>query len=121
MTNPFTRPSNITVPEMELIKKSGVGEWCSLGKERPDAGDRDTERNVIRANVIMYLAHGGEPNYPVHPKGVQLRHAWIDDALDFQSCIITRPLVLENCHFAEEPNFLAAQTGMISLFVRIVL
>ena len=92
MTNPFKLPDDLTGPEQELIAKAKAGEWCSLGDKRPGKDDRDDERNVIRAIVIMHLALGGDDQEPVHPQGVQLSGAWIDVALDLQSCIITRPL-----------------------------
>lgn len=114
MKNPFPLPKGLTQPEQDLVAKVKAGEWCRLGTERPGKDERKDAQNVIRASVIMHLAHGGDPDDPVHPKGVQLLGAWITGKLDFDSCTLTCPLWLQDCHVEVEPDFLYAQAQIIS-------
>ena len=86
-----------------------------IADERPGKADRDPAHNLIRATVIQHLALGGDPDDPVHPKGVQLTGAWIDGKLDFHSCTLSRPLWLHDCHIDEAPDFIDASASAIGL------
>jgi hypothetical protein len=51
----------------------------------------------------------------VHPQGVILSDAWISGELDFDSCTLSRPLWLQQCHIEKPPNFQHARTQIIGL------
>jgi hypothetical protein len=44
-----------------------------------------------------------------------LSDAWISGELDFDSCTLSRPLWLQQCHIEKPPNFQHARTQIIGL------
>ena len=105
MTNPFKLPDDLTDPEKDLIAKAKAGQLCSLGSKRPGENDDDKARNVIHAEVVMHLALGGDPEDPVHPKGIQLQGGWIVGRLRLQHAALSRPVGLYECYIESDQYF----------------
>ena len=83
-----------TLAERRLIDACRKGEICDLGLCRPEKLSADTK---IDAALVRFLALGGDESAPVHEKGVHLRGAWLDGALDLGDCDVARPIILSNC------------------------
>ena len=115
MANPFKLPDNLTGPEDDLIAKAKAGQLCSLGSKRPGENEHDKARNVIRAEVVMHLALGGDPEDPVHPKGIQLQGGWIVGQLRLQHAALSRPVGLYESYIELEPILQHTRAGLINL------
>ena len=59
----------------------------------------------VRAELIRFLARGGNGDYPVDPHGVGLMGAWITGTLALEGCCDLRMLDLHACHFVQAPIF----------------
>jgi hypothetical protein len=86
--------SKLTPSERRLIDACRQGEICELGPGRPEMMSADTK---IDANLVRFLALGGDESAPVHEKGVRLHGAWLDGVLDLGDCDLVRPIILSNC------------------------
>lgn len=119
--NPPKRPKgraltdfeNLSEAEKKLIACTASGMVCDLGKNVPDQPSR---HNVIRPELIRFLALGGDENAPVHEKGVRVVGAWIGSAtgedprgLDFEGARLTTTLLLFNCYLQTPPIFIGSQ------------
>lgn len=71
--------------------------------------------NFIRAGLLRFLLLGGDPQTPVHEKGVRLRGAWISDPLDLQGCGVTKPAWFIQCRFEEQVNLQDAHIKQFNL------
>lgn len=92
--------------ENEMIACARMGEPCFLGDStRPEASSKE---RLIRAELIRFLALGGDDETPVHEKGVTLQGAWIEGELDCFGAELPHNLMLFECHFTHQPNFLDA-------------
>jgi len=80
------------VEEATLPNRTVVGDGA-----RPTAANKDV---TVRATLVRHLLLTA----PLHDKGVRLRGAWIDGALDLQGCDCARDLSLSQCHLAEPLN-----------------
>ena len=83
--------------EWKLLEACAQGEWCVLGEERPTAA---TETTRIRAELLRFIALGGDEENSLHEKGVQLSGAYIiceNGRLDFEGCVIPENLTLLIC------------------------
>ena len=121
------RPTNLAhgrwlgdFPRLTAAEKALVA-YCARGEEwkprnwdetRPEA---PTRANTIRADLIRFLALGGDPAHPVHELGVMLRGAWIADVFDVHQCRLPVRLNFRWCRFAASPSFLAASLPELSL------
>lgn len=85
--------------ERSLVANCARGEPTVLGKERPEEA---TEDNRIRAELIRFLALGGDEWHPVHESGVNLMHAWIEGELRLEACKVDFPLTLIRCQFTDD-------------------
>lgn len=102
---------NLSEAEKKLIACAWRGEVCQLGESVPE---KPTLDNVIRPELIRFLALGGDEEAPVHAKGVQLRGAWIGSAepgknslaLDFDGARMATRLGLVNCYFTTNVKFI---------------
>lgn len=98
----------LSAAEKRLLECCARGEpWKPVGwnGERPEEG---AEANTIRAELIRFLALGGDDVHPVHEAGVMVRGAWVVGTLDLQHCHVTVLLSLQRCQLVEAPIFLAA-------------
>jgi hypothetical protein len=86
--------SKLTPSERRLIDACRQGAICELGPGRPEMMSADTK---IDANLVRFLALGGDESAPVHEKGVRLHGAWLDGVLDLGDCDLVRPIILSNC------------------------
>lgn len=105
----------LSAAEKRLVECCWRGEvWEPEGwnGERPEAA---TAANTIRAELIRFLALGGDELHPIHESGVMMRCAWIAGVLDLhQSCAEAR-LDLKRCYFAETPILMAARLPELAL------
>jgi len=62
----------------------------------------------IRAELIRFLARGGNADHPVDPRGVRLFGARVTGKLDLEACRDLRPLWLWACVFVEHVNLSSA-------------
>ena len=75
-------PKKLTAPEVALIEATANGKYCELGDgTRPSENSTDPTR-IIRAEVIIFLALGGDDKNTVDPRGVSLLGAYIPNQLD---------------------------------------
>lgn len=79
---------DLSPAELELVSHSASGTLCSLS-------GRPTDQVRVRAPVLYELCVG--TRWPVHPKGVQLAGAWVDQPLDFEYATLRVPLLLGKC------------------------
>ncbi len=125
--NPPKRPKgraltdfeNLSDAEKKLIDCAVRGEICELGNTVPEA---PTPKNLIRPELIRFLALGGDDEAPVHEKGVLLRGAWIGAAtgedpcgLDLGGARLTSRLGLISCNFPSRLTFQDAHATSLSL------
>jgi hypothetical protein len=82
--------------------KAGIGG----GSERPDV---ISSINRIRAELIRFLALGGDALHPVPEQGVMLFGAWITGKLNLHLCRAASPLFLEKCVVEKAPFLASAQ------------
>jgi sRNA-binding regulator protein Hfq len=89
-----TTPHGLYPAEERLLASAREGELCEIDGTRPEAASPE---NKVRAQFVRFLALGGDGGAPVHERGVWLRGAYIEGALDLQGCEGVRPLFLWNC------------------------
>jgi hypothetical protein len=108
-TNPESEISMIGAlfpAEQKLIDHASVGTCCLL-----DGTSLDQRR--VRAEIICGLLL--ENRWPVHPRGVRLCGAIIDEALDAEHTALNAPLVLERCELRAGFTFRSARATLIEL------
>jgi hypothetical protein len=87
--------------EAELLRCAPLGLSAGLpGKQDCPEDTTDPDRRV-RAALIRWLLLGGRSadRLRTHPKGVQLRGAWVDGKLDLASCSINGDMAINFCLF----------------------
>jgi hypothetical protein len=109
---------NLSEAEKKLIDCAARGEMCVLGESVPAA---PTIENLVRPELIRFLALGGDEDAPVHEKGVQLKGAWIGAGpdedpreLDFDGARLTTRLALWSCNFPSRLTFRDARAISLS-------
>jgi hypothetical protein len=106
---------DLSAAERRLVECCARGEeWMPEGcdGERPEAA---TPGNTIRAELIRFLALGGDDAHPVHENGVMVWGAWVAGTLDLHQCHAKVRMDLRRCHFAERPIFIAAHLPELDL------
>ena len=109
-----------TSAEQKLIDAAACGQVADYSSGNPEQ-DRPAEgaswglERAVRAAVIYALATGSGPDWPVHGKGVRLKGAKIEGALDFEAAKIACPLGLVNCRIASRFVFRDASAHSIVL------
>ncbi len=129
--------------EQSLLKAAQDGSPCKLLNGQCSTPDAQTEQNFVRATFVRFLALGGDADYPVHEKGIQLEYAWIGAAqevgvdqnqeenqscsilnykknLDLARCKDVLPLFLNHCKFEGNIVLEDARTRTIHLDYSIV-
>ena len=97
--------------EKRLVAACARGEVCSPDNwddKRPEA-DAATEANTIRAQLIRFLALGGDDEHPVHEKGVILQGSWVNETLSLNHASLPIGIYLTKCCFDKAPEFTATQ------------
>ncbi|MEM1275915.1 MAG: hypothetical protein AAGH74_05280 [Pseudomonadota bacterium] len=105
--------STLPDAEKDLIAACAKGQPCILGQKRPEPND--TTAPTIRAELIRFLALGGDNDHPVDPFGVYLECARVEDALDLESCQNLRPLILVDCEVREPVTLVDAGLPLLDL------
>lgn len=103
--------------EKRLVAACARGEYCApdnWDEKRPEA-DAATEANTIRAELIRFLALGGDDEHPVHEEGVMLGGGWIKGELSLHQAKEVVRLDLKFCYFDSEPVFTAASLPELAL------
>jgi len=77
--------------ERDLIDACRIGEVADFGAQRPRRPDVS---NKIRAEIVRFLALGGDVRTPVHTEGVRIQGAWIEGDINLQSVDLKYPLVI---------------------------
>lgn len=80
--------------------------------ERPEEG---TAGNTIRAELIRFLALGGDDAHPVHEEGVMAWGAWITSTLDLHQCHAKARLDLRRCKLVAKPILAGAKIPELAL------
>lgn len=109
----FSEYGNLPPAEERLLQATVAGEAASIGEERPNESGGGDE-NRVRAAFIRYLALGGCAACAPHPRGVHLRGAWIDGALDLEGCVVEIPLAFIRCHFTSPVHLTNAATRVLN-------
>ena len=80
--------------EEDLLRCAASGEPCVRGDIRPTTAN---DQNLIRAELLRFIALGGDDRNPLHDHGVQLFGATIEGSIDFEGTIIPENFGLHNC------------------------
>jgi hypothetical protein len=103
--------------ERKLVTACARGEICEPDNwdgKRPEA-DAASNANIVRAELIRFLAVGGDEENPVHEAGVMLGGAWIKNKLSLHQTMAMVQLDLRFCHFDSKPVFTKASLPDLSL------
>ncbi|WP_420861662.1 hypothetical protein [Algirhabdus cladophorae] len=93
--------------ETKLLETCSIPDRTTLGNgEKPNEAQDD---NSIRADLIRHLLLETDPKHPLHPKGMRLRGAYIQGALDLQGCDLSHDISLSYCHLSDEINLVNTQ------------
>ena len=99
--------------EKRVLADLDLGEVTVLGDgARPEAGD---VARKVRASLIRLLMLGDDPEHRLHEAGLQIRGAWIPDALNLEGCRDLRDLGLFDCHFDVTPILRSAGLANLHL------
>lgn len=104
--------------EQDLLDECKLGRLAYLLRKMDCPKDQSDPDRRVRAELIRYLLLGGCDNdggLRPHPKGVQLRGAWIDGVLDFGGCTTRLNLVLLHCLMRDSVVFQDAKIGGLNL------
>ncbi|SUS05175.1 conserved hypothetical protein [uncultured Defluviicoccus sp.] len=106
--------------EQRVIAAAAAGAVCDFRVNNPAADDParaetwGTER-ALRADVLRALCLGLRPDWPLDPRGVQVRGARIDGALDLAAATVAVPLLFWDCAFTDAPIVRDATLKILSL------
>lgn len=103
--------------EKRLVAACAQSEACvpdNWDGKRPEA-DAATEANTIHAELIRFLALGGDYEHPVHEEGVMLSGGIISGELNLHSVQTCARLNLQKCNFEKTPEFKAANLSELVL------
>ena len=78
-------------------------------------GALPTARRTVRADLVRFLALGGDDAAPVHEQGVLILGGCIDGNLDLDGCTLVANLQLLYCELKGELSLRGASTHTISL------
>src|ERR1044072_7255500 len=80
--------------EEKLLDGYRRGKMAEIGTGRPTEA---TPENRVSAAFIRFLALGGDEAAQGHEHGVELRGAWVEGTLAFESAELAHRLVLKDC------------------------
>ena len=104
---------DLSEAEKHLIACTARGEDCILGDGKLPL-EASAERN-IRAELVRFLALGGDDVTPVHEHGLNLIGAWIEETLDCRGAFLSFRLWLIRCAFCKPIILVGAKSTSISL------
>lgn len=102
---------DLSAAELRLVECCRIGHtWI------PDGGDwqnpvrptKESDANRIRADLIRFLALGGDALNPVHEAGVNIQEAWITGTLSLHQCRAPLRIDIRHCYFNFVPDLTAA-------------
>lgn len=105
----------LSAAERRLVECCARGEvwkpdgWDGKRPETPNAA------NTIRAELIRFLALGGDEAHPVHEAGVMVHGAWVTGQLDLHQCATPFRLQIRLSDLEEEPIFAVAHLPELGL------
>ena len=99
--------------EAALLAACQSGELAVAGPDLP--ANRRSRNRRVRAGLIRFLLLGGDADHRPHPKGVRLKGAWLDGALDLQSCATQLDLRLAGCLLPQRAVLRGARLGGLYL------
>jgi hypothetical protein len=96
--------------EIDMLRAAAIGEPLIASADRPDSASA-----VIRGTILYRLL--AEPQWSVHPKGVQLQGVRIAGNLDLEGAAVRCAVRLQNCSFDEaaEINLTNATVSQLTL------
>lgn len=94
--------------EQSLIEACACGKWLHLESE-------DLKNREIRAELIRFIALGGDKAVPIHESGIMLMGAVIIGDISLNYCNIHTPIALYNCEIGGEIGFKEAKSKNIFL------
>lgn len=97
--------------EQKLLDCCRRGEAAIIADQRPE---RQTKGNEIRADIVRFLALGGDGSAPVHEHGVRLQGAWLTGELDLRFTTVREGLTLHKCRI-ERIDALNANLKLLEL------
>tara|TARA_R110000782_G_scaffold167129_6_gene259212 strand:- start:15235 stop:16920 length:1686 start_codon:yes stop_codon:yes gene_type:complete len=103
--------------EKALVAACAAGKPCTpegWNGTRP-AVDAASETNSVRADLIRFLALGGDSDHPVHEEGVKLHGGYISGTLSLHQARATVKLDLKQCYFVTKPVLTLAQLPELAL------
>ncbi len=95
--------------EDELICAVCHGWRADFGAGIPTTPEERAKRTV-RADLVRFLALGGDDQTPAHEKGVRLRGALVVGDLDLEGCTLAYDLSLVKCELAGTLTLRGART-----------
>jgi hypothetical protein len=101
--------------EEKLVLCCAVGEACTPDGWDGTRPEKGAAVNTVRAELIRFLALGGDSEHPVHEEGVLLLGGWIAGKLNLHQATVAVRLALRKCNFERSPNFRAAKLPELSL------
>lgn len=99
--------------EKDVIAAAREGTAALFGEALPTEAQR--ESLTVRADLVRFLALGGDDATPVHEKGVFIFGGCIDGELDLDGCTLVGDLQLLRCEIMGELSLRGASTHTVSL------
>lgn len=104
--------------EIDLLAKCRLGSPARLSASLPK--DRRNPDLRVRGELVRYLMLGGcntkhSDSCLPHPKGVNIRGAWIDGIIDLNGCVSKLNLTLMSCLFTQRLDLQDACIGALFL------
>ncbi|MDS4010860.1 MAG: hypothetical protein RKK15_05645, partial [Defluviicoccus sp.] len=109
-----------TPAEQRVIAAAAAGAVCDFQVNDPAADDPaqaetwGTER-ALRADVLRALCLGLRADWPLDSRGVRVRGARIDGALDLEAATVAVPLLFSDCAFTDAPIVRDATLKVLNL------
>ncbi len=103
--------------EKRLVAACARGEVCEpddWDEKRPEA-DAATEANIVRAELIRFLALGGDDEHPVHELGVSISGCFIKGKLNLDNSEKICAISLTKCRFSDDFSIKNSTVGEIVL------
>jgi hypothetical protein len=100
--------------EKEIIAAAREGQPAVFGDTIPETPE-DRKKATVRAELVRFLALGGDDATPVHEKGVMILGAIVEGELDLQGCTLVGDLVLLTCELVGELALVSARARTIDL------
>ena len=101
-----------TMAEALLVEAVRAGEACVLRQEVPGEA---TDLCRVRAALLRLLINDATEGSGKTERGVGLIGGWVEGVLDLQFVRARGWVVLDFCHFTDEPRFEQADLGALSL------